>query len=138
MIALVCGLLGMPLRPLTLAESFSVAAVISIFLLAAGNQLSIRQPRAMNPAASFRSGTAGRVQAILFLIYPIAFLPVGLAYLARYAFTSEGAFFGVLAVDAAIGAAVYKLSLDSAVAAAEQLKENMVTALSRGDGPITA
>jgi len=138
MIALVCGLLGMPLRPLTLAESFSVAAVISIFLLAAGNQLSIRQPRAMNPAASFRSGTAGRVQAILFLIYPIAFLPVGLAYLARYAFTSEAAFFGVLAVDAAIGAAVYKLSLDSAVAAAEQLKENMVTALSRGDGPITA
>jgi len=138
MIALVCGLLGMPLRPLTLAESFSVAAVISIFLLAAGNQLSIRQPRAMNPAASFRSGAAGRVQAILFLIYPIAFVPVGLAYLARYAFTSEAAFFGVLAFDAAIGAAVYKLSLDSAVAAAEQLKEKMVTALSRGDGPITA
>lgn len=138
MIAVVCGLLGMPLRPRTLAESFGVAAVISIFLLAAGNQLSIRQPRAMNPAASFRSGTAGRVQAILFLIYPIAFLPVGLAYLARYAFSSEAAFFGVLAMDAAIGAVVYKLSLDSSVAAAERLKEQMVTALSRGDGPITA
>jgi len=137
-IALVCGLLGMPLRPRTLAESFGVAAVISIFLLAAGNQLSIRQPRAMNPAASFRSGASGRVQAILFLIYPIAFLPVGLAYLARFAFTSEAAFFGILAVDAAIGAVVYKLSLDSSVAAAERLKEQMVTALSRGDGPITA
>jgi len=138
MIALVCGLLGMPLRPQTLAESFGVAAVISIFLLAAGNQLSIRRPRAMNPAASFRSGTAGRVQAILFLIYPIAFVPVGLAYLARYAFASEAAFFGILAVDAAIGAVVYKLSLDSAVTAADRLKEQMVTALSRGDGPITA
>ena len=138
MIALVCGLLGMPLRPRTLAESFGVAGVISIFLLSAGNQLSVRQPRAMNPAASFRSGTAGRVQAILFLIYPIAFVPAGLAYLARYAFTSEAAFFGVLAVDAAIGAVVYKLSLDSAVAAAERLKEQMVAALSRGDGPITA
>jgi ABC-2 type transport system permease protein len=138
MIALVCGLLGMPLHPRTLAESFGVAAVISIFLLAAGNQLSIRQPRAMNPAASFRSGAAGRVQAILFLVYPIAFLPVGLAYLARYAFSSEAAFFGILAVDAAIGAVIYKLSLDSAVAAAERLKEQMVTALSRGDGPITA
>jgi ABC-2 type transport system permease protein len=138
LIALVCGLLGMPLRPRTLAESFGVAAVISIFLLAAGNQLSIRQPRAMNPAASFRSGTAGRVQAIIFLIWPIAFVPVGLAYLARYAFGSEAAFFGVLAVDAAIGAAVYKLSLDSSVAAAERLKEQMIAALSRGDGPITA
>ena len=138
MIALVCGLLGMPLRPRTLAESFGVAAVISIFLLAAGNQLSIRQPRAMNPASSFRSGASGRVQAILFVIYPIAFVPVGLAYLAQYAFASEAAFFAVLAVDAAIGAVVYKLSLDSAVAAAEQLKEQIVTALSRGEGPITA
>jgi len=138
MIALVCGLLGMPLRPRTLAESFGVAGVISIFLLSAGNQLSVRQPRAMNPAASFRSGASGRVQAILFLIYPIAFVPVGLAYLARYAFANEAAFFGVLAVDAAIGAIVYKLSLDSSVAAAERLKEQMVAALSRGDGPITA
>jgi len=138
MIALVCGLLGMPLSPLMLAESFSVTAVISTFLLAAGNQLSIRQPRAMNPTASFRSGAAGRVQAILFVVWPIVFVPVGLAYLARYAFASEAAFFGVLALDAAIGAVVYKLSLDSAVAAAERLKEQMVTALSRGEGPITA
>ena len=67
--------------------------MISIFLLAAGNQLSIRQPRAMNPAASFRSGASGRAQAILFVIWPIAFVPVGLAYLARYAFASEAAFF---------------------------------------------
>ncbi len=138
MITLVCGLLGMPLHPRTLAESFSVAAVLSVFMLAAGNQLSLRQPRPMNPAASFRSGASGRVQAILFMIWPIAFVPVGLAYLARYAFDSEAAFFGVLAVDAAIGAIVYKLSLNSAVAAAEQLKEQIVTALSRGEGPITA
>lgn len=138
MIAVVCGLLGMPLRPRTLAESFGVAGVISIFLLAAGNQLSIRQPRGVNPAASFRSGAASRVQAILFLIYPIAFLPVGLAYLARYAFDNEAAFFGILAVDAAIGAVVYKLSLDSSVQAADRLKEQMITALSRGEGPITA
>ena len=138
LIALVCGLLGMPLRPRTLAESFGVAAVISIFLLAAGNHLSIRQPRAMNPAASFRSGASGRVQAMLFMIWPIVFVPVGLAYLARYAFASEAAFFVVLAVDAAIGAVVYKLSLDSTVVAAEQLKEQIVTALSRGQGPITA
>jgi ABC-2 type transport system permease protein len=92
----------------------------------------------MNPAASFRSGSSGRVQAILFLIYPIAFVPVGLAYLARFAFASEATFFMVLALDGAIGALVYKLSLDSSVAAAEELKEQMVTALSRGEGPITA
>ncbi len=137
-IALVCGLLGMPLRPRRLAESFGVAAVMSIFLLAAGNQLSIRQPRAMNPAASFRSGASGRAQAILFVVWPFVFVPAGLAYLARYAFASEAAFFFVLALDAAVGAIVYKLSLDSAVVVAEQRKEQMVTALSRGEGPITA
>jgi ABC-2 type transport system permease protein len=138
MIAVVCRLLGMPLGPRTLAESFGVAGVISIFLLAAGNQLSVRQPRSMDPAASFRSGASSRVQAILFLIYPVAFLPVALAYLARYAFSSELAFFAVLAVDAALAGVFYKLSLDSSVIAAEQLKEQMVTTLSRGDGPITA
>ncbi len=138
MIALVCGLLGMPMHPRTLAESFGVAGVISIFLLTAGNQLSIRQPRAMNPAASFRSGASGRTQAIFFIVYPIAAAPAALAYLARYAFDSEAAFFAVLAMDAAIGAVVYKLSLDSSVAAAERLKEQMITALSRGEGPITA
>jgi len=130
--------LGMPLHPVTVAESFGVAGVITIFMLAAGNQLSIRHARAMNPAASFRSGASGRVQAILFLIYPVAFLPVGLAYLARFAFDSEIAFFAILAMDAAIAAVAYKLSLDSAVVAAEELKEQMVTALSRGEGPITA
>ena len=78
------------------------------------------------------------MQAILFLIYPIAFIPIGLAYLARYAFDSEIAFFAILALDAGIAALAYKISLDSAVVTAEQLKEQMVTALSRGEGPITA
>jgi ABC-2 type transport system permease protein len=137
-IAVVCGLLGMPMTPAGLGEAFAVASVISIFLLSAGNQLSVRQPRGVNPASSFRTGTANRVQAILFVIYPVAFLPVGLAYLARYALDSQAAFFDVLAFDAVIGLIVYKIALDSAVEAAERLKEKIVGALSRGDGPIAA
>lgn len=131
-----CALLRMPLDLERLAEAFSVAGVISIFLLGAGNLLSIHQPRSVNPATSFRAGAAGRVQAMLFLIYPIAFLPVGLAYLARWAFDSRAAFFGVLAVDAGIGLIFYWLALESAVASAERLKERMVAALSSGEGPI--
>jgi ABC-2 type transport system permease protein len=137
-IALVCRVLGMPMDLVGLIEAFAVAGVISIFLLSAGNQMSVRQPRGVNPASSFRTGAAGRLQAILFVIYPIAFLPVGLAYLARYASNSQAAFFGVLALDAIVGMLFYKLALDSAVKAAEQLKEKIVTALSRGDGPIAA
>jgi ABC-2 type transport system permease protein len=74
---------------------------------------------------------------MLFLIYPIAFLPAGLAYLARYAFDTQTAFFAVLAVDAVIGLIVYRIALESAVEAAERLKEKMVASLSLGDGPIT-
>lgn len=133
----VCAVLGMPLNPLKLAEAFGVAGVVSIFLLGAGNLMSVRQARGVNPDSSFRAGAAGRVQAILLVVYPVAFLPAGLAYLARYAFNSELAFFGVLTLDAVAGVIVYKLALDSAVESAARLKEKIVTALAAGDGPIS-
>lgn len=133
----VCALLRLPLNAQRLAEAYTVAGVVTIFLLSAGNLLSIHQSRGVNPTASFRSSAAGRVQSMLFLIYPIAFLPAGLAYLARYAFDTQTAFFAVLAVDAVIGLIVYRIALESAVEAAERLKEKMVASLSLGDGPIT-
>jgi ABC-2 type transport system permease protein len=135
-VTLVCASLGMPLKPVRLAEAYSVAGVLTIFLLGAGNLLSIHQARAVNPATSFRTGAAGRVQAMLFIIYPVAFIPAGLAYLARWAFDSETAFFGVLAFDAAIAVIVYRIALESAVEAAQRIKESMIAALSAGDGPI--
>lgn len=133
----VCAVLGMPLDPLKLAEAFAVAGVVSIFLLGAGNLMSVRQARGVNPDSSFRSGAAGRIQAILLVVYPIAFLPAGLAYLARYAFRSELAFFGVLCLDAMAGAIVYKIALDSAVESASRMKEKIVASLAAGDGPIS-
>jgi ABC-2 type transport system permease protein len=136
LITLVCGLLGMPLDPAKMAEAYSVAVVISIFLLGAGNMVSIHMARGVNPDSSFRTTAAGRVQAMLFLIYPLACIPPALAYLARYAFDNQAAFFGVLAFDAAAGLVVYKIALDSAVEAADRLKETMITALAQADGPI--
>jgi ABC-2 type transport system permease protein len=138
LITLVCGLLGMPLDPAKMAEAYSVAVVISIFLLGAGNLLSIHMARGVNPDSSFRTSAAGRVQAMLFLIYPLACIPPALAYLARFAFDTQAAFFGVLAFDVAAGVVAYKISLDSAVAAAERIKEKMLTALALADGPIAS
>jgi ABC-2 type transport system permease protein len=133
----VCAVLGMPLDPLKLGEAFAVAGVVSIFLLGAGNLMSVRHARGVNPDSSFRAGAAGRVQAILLVVYPVAFLPAGLAYLARYAFRSEAAFFGVLAFDAIAGVIVYRIALDSAVESAERMREQIVNALAAGDGPIS-
>jgi ABC-2 type transport system permease protein len=135
-VTIVCATLGMPLNPVRLGEAYSVAGVLTIFLLGAGNLLSIHQARAVNPATSFRTGAAGRVQAMLFIIYPVASIPAGLAYLARWAFNSELAFFGVLAFDALVAIIVYRIALSSAVEAAQRLKESMITALSAGEGPI--
>lgn len=133
-----CGLMRTSITPLKIVEAYAVAAVVTIFLLAAGNVLSIRQARGANPGTQFRAKAAGRVQALLVVIYPIAFIPVALAYLARLLIDAHPqlAFFGVLAFDAAVGAVIYRIALDSAVASAERMKEQMIAALTSNEGPI--
>jgi ABC-2 type transport system permease protein len=135
-----CGLMRTNITLLKIAEAYSVAAVVTIFLLAAGNLLSVKQARGANPGTQFRSKAAGRVQALLLVIYPIAFVPAALAYLARAVIDAhpQAAFFGVLAFDAAAGLIIYRIALDSAAETAERIKEQMIAALSAGEGPIAA
>jgi ABC-2 type transport system permease protein len=136
MVTLVCVLLRMPLDARRLAEAYGVAGVAMILLFSAGNLLSVHQARGVNPGNSFRTGAAGRLQAMLFAVYPVTFAPIALAYLARYAFNSQIALYVVLATDAAAGLIFYRVTLESAVQAADRVKEKMVAALSAGDGPI--
>jgi ABC-2 type transport system permease protein len=116
----------------------AVAGIMSLFLVSAGNIQSIHQARGVNPANSFRTAAAGRVQASMFLLYPLVFSPIALAYAARYAFESEAAFFAVLAIDGILGATTYVIALNSAVDSAENRKERMISALSTTEGPIAA
>ncbi len=136
LVTAVCILLRMPLDSRRIFEAYGVAAVVMILLFAAGNLLSIHQARGVNPANSFRTSAAGRLQAMLFAIYPITFAPLGLAYLARYAFNRQAALYVMLALDAIAGLIFYRISLESAVRAADRIKERMLAALSAGDGPI--
>ena len=136
MVTVACLLLRMPLDSRRLLEAYGVAAVAMILLFAAGNPLSIHHARGVNPANSFRTGAAGRLQAMLLAVYPITFVPLGLAYLARYAFGSQAALYAVLGLDAIAGLIFYRISLDSSVRAADRNKESLLAALSAGDGPI--
>lgn len=138
MVTSVCALLRMPLGVQRFAEAYSVAAVVMIFLFSAGNLLSIRQARGVDPGNSIRTGAAGRLQALLFAIYPITFAPILLAYLARYAFGSQAALYAILGLDAMVGLIVYRVALDSAVRTADLTRESMIAALSTGDGPIAS
>jgi len=136
LITLVCALLRLPFSVIKLAEAYSVAILTALVLLGVGNLTSVYNPRPVNPSKSFRTAASGRAQAVLVLAFPVALAPVLLAFAARYAFESELAFFGVLLVSAALGAIFYRVSMESAVAAAGQRTEKMVATLSRGEGPI--
>jgi ABC-2 type transport system permease protein len=77
------------------------------------------------------------VQATLIFIYLLVSAPIALAYGARFAFQTEIAFYSVLAFDLLLGLVVYWLAMESAVQTATERKEAIITALSRGEGPVT-
>ena len=123
----------MPLGLRRFAEAYSVAAVVMIFLFSAGNLLSIRHARGVDPGNSIRTGAAGRLQALLFAIYPVTFAPVLLGYLARYAFGSQAALFAILGLDAIMGLVVYRVALDSAVRTADLQGKGRLTGMHTQD-----
>ena len=125
---------GVGLRPV--AEALVVVAVCSLYMMAFGNISSVRYPRPLTPERVSQGGASSRFQALVFLLYPLALLPVFLAYLARYAFNSEMAFGVVLALAAAIGGVMYWLGMDSAVKTVATRREQILADLSRGEGPI--
>jgi ABC-2 type transport system permease protein len=135
-IALVCALLRLPLSGRQILEAVAVTCVITLFILAVGNVSSLYNPRAVNPVKTMKTAAQSRTQALLMLGFPITLAPVALAYLARYAFDTEWAFFGTLFVGGVIGVLVYFYSLQSALKAASERREQIITALSRGEGPI--
>ena len=137
-VATASTLLRMGISPAKIAEAFLVTAIAALYLLGLGNLSSVYYPRIMNPQRVSAGGAARRTQGLLFFLYPIALLPVLLAYLARYAFQSQLAFWAILALAAGLGAAIYAMAMDSAVTAARDRREIILTELSRGEGPVVA
>jgi ABC-2 type transport system permease protein len=131
-----CLLLRVPIPPERVFEAFVVTPVAALYMLSLGNLASVNFPRPMSPDRTSQGGTASRFQGFQFLVYPFALLPILLAYLARYAFDSTLAFYLVLAFAAALGAAVYWISMESAVAAARTRRELIIEELSKGGGPV--
>jgi ABC-2 type transport system permease protein len=135
-IALVCALLRLPLSGRQILEAFAVTCVITLFILAIGNLSSLYNPRAVNPVKTMKTAAQGRSQALLMLAFPLTLVPVAIAYLARYAFDTEWAFFGVLIFGGIVGVLAYYYSLQTALEAAIDRREQIIGALSGGEGPI--
>jgi hypothetical protein len=120
------------------AESLVVVGICSLYMLGIGNFSSVNFPRALTPERVSQSRSGGRVQGLIFLVYPLTLLPVFLAYLARYALRSELAFVLMLGLAAIIGGVVYRLALDSSVNALSRRREQILQALVEGEGPVAA
>jgi ABC-2 type transport system permease protein len=121
-----------------IVETLLVVGVSSIYMLALGNISSVQYPRGLNPERVSQGGASSRFQALIMILYPLSLLPVLLAYLARYGFASELAFYLVLGFAAVIGGVLYWIAMESAVTTAGEHRERIIGELSRGDGPVTA
>ena len=136
LVAVVCLLLGLPIGGAKILETYAVVLVLCLYLLATGNLSSLYYPRALDPDQTWGRASAGRFQALGMVLFPVLGLPVLLAYLARYAFKSQLAFYGMLALAALGGGVYYLVALGSTVRAAEKRKEKLLAALAYGGGPL--
>jgi len=104
---------------LSLEAGLLAGAVVAVFLLAAGNLLSVYLPRPINPRNPFRQQAGGKVQFWLLGCTLGMFALVGAAFFARWATDRDWVLMAILGLEFAIGFLVYWIALDSAVVEAE-------------------
>ncbi len=138
LVTVACLVLRIHLAPGAILEAFTVTAIVGAYLLGIGNLSSIHLPRAMNPERVSQGGAGSRLQALIFLFYPIALLPVTLAFWARGVFDSQLIFILILAFAGIVGAVVYWIALESAIGTAVERREKLLMELSRTEGPVAA
>jgi ABC-2 type transport system permease protein len=131
-------LLRVDWRPAQLLETLAVVGICSLYMMAFGNISSVRYPRALTPERVSQGGASSRFQALVFILYPLALAPVFLSYLARYAFDSQTVFVVALALSAVLGAVLYWQAVQSAVKTLAGRREQVLTALSQGEGPVAS
>jgi len=121
-----------------IVEAVLVVGVCALYMMAFGNISSVQYPRALTPERVSQGGASSRFQALVFILYPVALVPVFLAYVARYAFDSETAFAVILAFAAVLGAVIYWLGMESAIKGIVNGRERILADLSRGEGPVAS
>jgi ABC-2 type transport system permease protein len=137
-ITTVALVLRLPVTPAKFAEAAAATAVTTLLLMAAGNLGSVYAPRATDPSDVWRKASAGKTQALAIFISPLLAAPVVLAHLARYAFESEWAFWGTMALMAVVASVVYTVAMSSASEAAIARRESITALLSASGGPVSA
>ncbi|MBV8864584.1 MAG: hypothetical protein JO210_04205, partial [Acidobacteriaceae bacterium] len=136
-ILLVATVARVPVTWTSITSGLLASAVVTVFLLAAGNFTSLSMPRPIDPKQTFKKQAGAKMQIWLLGCSLGLFVLVGFAFLARYALQSDLVFLTVLAFEFAVGLIVYRLGLDSAVARGTRERERIVQMLSKNASPIT-
>lgn len=113
-----------------------ISLVVALFFMTMGNYASVSYPRPVDPNQTFKRQAGGKTQLILLACYLCMAIPIGLAYLARWATDQEWTFFAVLAFDVFVAASFYFVSFGAVVAKGERNREQIIDALSKGADPI--
>jgi ABC-2 type transport system permease protein len=125
-------LLRIRLTPFSVMGGMAISLVVSVFLVSAGNFVSVSMPRPVDPSSTFRKQAGARMQLWLLFASLGMLVLVAFPFLARWAFQKDWPFFAVLLMELGIGAIFYKIALDSAVERGLRDRERIVDALSKG------
>jgi ABC-2 type transport system permease protein len=117
-------------------SSVALTFVLTLFFLAFGNVTSVLMPRPIDPSQAFRNQNSAKTSLWLLLCFLVLLVPVGLAFVAKWAFDSDWAYFSVLAIDFVVGSVCYRVATDAAVTRAERDREKLIDTLSKGADPI--
>jgi hypothetical protein len=120
------------------ASGLATSIVVAVFLLSAGNLLSVGMPRPIDPSSTFRKQAGGRMHLWVLLCSLGMLVLVAFPFLARWAFQKDWTFFAVLLLEFVIGLIVYRIAMDSAVEQGLRNREQIVDALSKGASPVTS
>jgi hypothetical protein len=124
--------------PLSACIGAAASAVVTVYLLAVGNFASVSTARPVDPAQTFKRQAGAKMQ-LWFLLCGIGmYALVGFAFLARWAFQSDGVLFGILLLELVIGIIVYRVATESAVQRGLRDGERLLEALSQGASPVNA
>lgn len=118
-------------------EAFSVTVVACLYLFGLGNLNSIRFPSPIDPDKTGRGASRSK-SALTMLLFPFGLLPLVLAYWGGHILHSSAVFFGLLVLAALIGIIFYWIALDSAVDMAFKRREELISDLAMGEGPLAA
>jgi ABC-2 type transport system permease protein len=135
-VPLISILFRMQVTLVSVAAGFLSSAVATVFLLAAGNLLSVYIPRPVDPRSAFRKQGGTKTQLWLLGCTLGMFVLVSFAFLARWATDRNWVLLAVLGLEFAIGLIVYRIALQSTIEHAVANREGIVNALSKNAAPL--